>query len=188
MPHSTAPTRPCVFLDRDGTLIEERHYLHDPGHVHLLPGTVSGLRLLVDHGHPLVVVTNQAGIGRSLYTEHQMHACNQRMVELLAAAHIALDGLYFCPHIPSDNCKCRKPAIGMALQASRDLGVTLSGAWVIGDKALDVNLALGIGGHGILVRTGYGQDPVQQSLCAPEAICNDLYDAASWIIAHEPRP
>ena len=177
----TASTVPrCIFVDRDGTLIEEKHHLHDPAQVVLLPNTIAGLQLLQQRGCGLVVVTNQAGIGRGYYTEDDMHACNHRMCELLEIGGVTLDGIYFCPHAPHQACACRKPKPGMALQAAQELGIELAGSWVIGDKALDVNLATAIGGRGILVRTGYGLD--EQTACSPHAIADDVLDAARIII------
>lgn len=146
--------KPYVLLDRDGTLIEEKNYLADPDQVILLPGVGEGLHRLQQVGFGLAVLTNQSGIGRGYYTLEQMHAVNQRLCELLAAYEVRLEGLFFCPHAPEEQCLCRKPLPGMLLEAARNLNFDPEQAWVIGDKACDADLAHAAGARAILVRTG----------------------------------
>ena len=114
--------RRFVLLDRDGTINAEREYLSEPDGVLLLPGAAEGLRLLSGFGLGLVVVTNQAGVGRGYYTMAQAQAVSDRLAGLLDQEGVTLDGVYMCPHAPDAGCACRKPAIGMVEQASRDLG------------------------------------------------------------------
>lgn len=152
--------RPAVFLDRDGTIIEERDYLSDPSGVVLLPGVVEALRLLAAADFLLIVVTNQSGIARGLYSLEDYHAVAKRVGEKLARAGVRLDSTYFCPHHPdfSGPCECRKPAVGMYRQAARELGADLQGSYFVGDRAKDVAPAAELGGQGILVRSGYGRE------------------------------
>ena len=152
--------RPAVFLDRDGTLLEERDYLADPDQVHFLPGAVAAVQRLRRAGWPVVLVTNQSGIARGLYTLAQYRAVQARVDELLARAGAPVDATYYCPHHPdfTGPCDCRKPGPGMYQAAERDLGVALERSWYVGDKVSDVVPALGFGGRGILVKTGYGAD------------------------------
>src|ERR1700740_1318918 len=126
-----------VLLDRDGTIIVERHYLSDPEWVELLPGAVSGLRQLSQMGLGLVVITNQSGIGRGFFDETRLELIHRRMSKLLAAEEVTLSGIYFCPHTPDTDCCCRKPRPGLVKQAARQLNFDLQDAFVIGDKPCD---------------------------------------------------
>ncbi len=147
-----------VFLDRDGTLIVERDYLSDPEGVRLEDGVADGLALLRRHGHALIVLSNQSGIGRGLFSEEAARRVNARTADLLRGYGIDILAWYICPHAPELQCACRKPAPGMALAASRDWNLQLTGSYVIGDKRADLELADGIGATGILVTTGHGAD------------------------------
>lgn len=174
----TAP-RPFALLDRDGTLIVEKHYLSDPEGVELLPGVVEGLRLLRAAGCGLALVTNQSGIGRGYYTEADMHAVNRRLRDILAREDVLLDAAYFCPHAPGVDCRCRKPLPGMAEDAIRDFGFDPKHAFVIGDKACDVDLGRAIGASSILVLTGHGHDARSR----PDFTAPSFLQAAEWVAA-----
>ncbi|MFO0864056.1 MAG: HAD family hydrolase [Gemmataceae bacterium] len=157
-----APLRPAVFLDRDGTLIEEKKYLCEPERVKLLPGVGEGLSRLRDAGFELVVVTNQSGIGRGKYTESQMHACNDEMCRQLLPFGVTFGGIWFCPAAPgSDDPMAidhpdRKPAPGMFFKAAEKLNLDLPRSWVIGDSPRDVVAGKNAGcGGRILVLTGH---------------------------------
>src|SRR5262245_492570 len=128
----------AAFLDRDGTLIQDRGYLGDPDDVELLPGAAELLRGLKENGFLLVIVSNQSGVGRGLFDLRAMEAVHKRCVELLAAEGICLDGAYYCTHAPSDDCECRKPRPGLLYRAARELGIDLSTSVVVGDKESDV--------------------------------------------------
>lgn len=146
---------PPVFLDRDGTLIVDRHYLSDPAGVELLPGAGEAVARLNGAGHPVFLVTNQSGLGRGYFTEAQYRAVHARLVELLADAGARLDGEYHAPHGPGDPDPeaLRKPGAGMFLRAAREHGVELAGAFFIGDRLRDVAPAERFGGSAFLVRS-----------------------------------
>lgn len=152
--------RPAAFLDRDGTLIVEREYLADPDGVELEQGVVEALSALASAGYALVIVTNQAGIARGLYTAADFAAVQARLENVLAAAGVKPDGTYHCPHHPdfTGPCDCRKPGVGLYLRAAKDLGLDLRRSLYIGDRLKDVQPSRTLGGTGILVRTGYGAD------------------------------
>jgi D-glycero-D-manno-heptose 1,7-bisphosphate phosphatase len=152
--------RRAAFLDRDGTIIVERNYLRDPADVELLPGAAAGLRALRDAGYLLVLVTNQSGIARGLLDEADFHAVQRRLEELLAAEGVALDATYWCPHHPdyTGPCECRKPGTALFRRAAEELGVELAASVFVGDRMRDVEPALELGGRGVLVRTGYGEE------------------------------
>jgi D-glycero-D-manno-heptose 1,7-bisphosphate phosphatase len=161
-------SRPAVFLDRDGTLVEEVPYLHDPARVALLPGTGAALSRLAQAGFALVVVTNQAGVARGLYGEEAVQRVHLRLRELLAAAGVVLDGARYCPHHPQGRvpaytraCRCRKPAPGMLEAAARDLDLDLAASYLVGNDAVDVGAARAAGATPLFVTTGQaaGQPP-----------------------------
>lgn len=149
--------KPCMFFDRDGTLIEERHYLSEPAQVALIPGAAEAVRMAAEAGYLAVVITNQSGVGRGMFPLEAVEAVHRRMTELLAEEGARLDGIYVCPHAPEDDCRCRKPRTGLVELAARELGIDLRRSWMIGDKAADLELAVNAGMRGVLVMTGYGE-------------------------------
>jgi D-glycero-D-manno-heptose 1,7-bisphosphate phosphatase len=177
-------SRRAVFLDRDGTLIQERDYLADPGGVALLPGVVEALHLLVGAGFALVIVTNQSGIAQGLYSLDDYHAVARRLDEELTREGVEVDATYFCPHHPqfTGPCECRKPKTGMYVQAARELGLDLAGSFFVGDRKKDVEPAVALEGTGILVRTGYGleEEPAVED---GTRVVDSLLDAARLILA-----
>ncbi|ACZ19920.1 hydrolase, HAD-superfamily, subfamily IIIA [Thermanaerovibrio acidaminovorans DSM 6589] len=168
------PSR-AVLLDRDGVIMRDLGYVGDPAQVELLPLVPRALGLLRDAGFLLVVVTNQSGIGRGLFSAEAHEAVRRRMEELLAAHGVRLDGYYHCPHAPWEGCQCRKPNGGMALKAAEELHIDLGSSWVVGDKMSDLGLAIRVGSRGILV--GEGACPVDGFPAAP-----DLMGAARIIL------
>ncbi len=174
-----------ILLDRDGTIIEDKHYLCDPAGVVLLPHVVEGLRLLQDAGFSFLVVTNQAGIGRGFYNEAAMHAVNTRLTDLLAQQGIQVSKIYFCPHAPDVDCLCRKPATGMAEAAAKDFNFPLQAAYIIGDKACDIDLAINCGAKGILVRTGYGKKEEERVGPRAHYVADNIAAAALWILSEK---
>ncbi len=150
--------RRAVFADRDGTIIEDRYYVADPADVALIPGATAALRKMRELGFALVVVTNQSGIGRGLYTLADYRSVAAETERQLARAGMAVDATYFCPDGPGGDPRrtCRKPSPVMYRKAARDLELELSNSYFIGDKRSDVLPARKLGGTGILVRTGHG--------------------------------
>lgn len=156
--------RDAVFLDRDGTLIEEAHHLASPDQVRLIPGAADAVRRLNDAGALVVVVTNQSGVARGYFPEGRVAEVHARVSELLAACGARVDAFYHCPHHPTEGegayrvaCDCRKPKPGMLLAAARDLGIDLARSWMIGDKPCDAGAGAAAGCRTLLVRTGHGE-------------------------------
>ena len=145
-----------VFLDRDGTLIVEKEYLCDPDEVELERGVIEGLTLLQSVGRPLIVVTNQSGIGRGYFGLEAAIAVNERIDAILREHGVVLTAWYLCPHAPEEACRCRKPGRAMVDRAATELGICLADSFVIGDKRSDVELAFAIGATGILITTSRG--------------------------------
>jgi D-glycero-D-manno-heptose 1,7-bisphosphate phosphatase len=164
-PPADAPPRErgpaAVFLDRDGTVIEDRHHLSDPDGVRLLPGAAEAVAALNRAGRKVLLITNQSGIGRGIFSEADFRAVQARVEELLASAGAHLDGVYLCPHSPDRQppCECRKPATELYRRAAAEHGVELAGAAYIGDRLRDVLPAGELGGTGILLGTDPRDDP-----------------------------
>ena len=184
-------SRPAVFLDRDGTLVEEVPYLHDPARVALL-GEVGALARLAAAGYALVVVTNQAGVARGLYDEAAVDAVHRRLAELLAGAGVRLDAVLHCPHHPEGTvpgyarrCRCRKPGPGMLEAAAERLGLDLAASFMIGNHPTDVGAAGAAGVTPLFVTTGRaaGRPP-------PPGVASfsDLEAATGAVLAGRGRP
>lgn len=172
--------RPAVVLDRDGTIIVERHYLADPEQVELIPGVVAGLRQLQALGLKLVVITNQSGIGRGFFDEACLERIHRRPAGCAAAEGVHLDGIYVCPHRPEDGCACRKPRTGLLRQAARELGFDPWASFVIGDKPCDIELGQRAHATTFLVRTGYGAQFAEDGI-APDYVVEHVGEAAEVI-------
>lgn len=172
--------RPAVFLDRDGTLIEEVNFLSRVGDLRVFEFTKPALRRLKDAGFLLVVVTNQSGIGRGYYTEATMNAIHD---EIQLRTGSLLDGFYHCPHLPGQDCVCRKPRTGMFLQAEADHAIDLASSWMIGDKIIDVEAGKNAGVRTVLVRTGFGAAHAYAAEAVADAVAENLREAAEIILA-----
>ena len=169
----------AIILDRDGTIVVDGDYLDEPARLQFLPGAAEGLRRLHERGHPLIVVSNQSGVGRGLFSLARLREINQRFLHMVEEAGAKIDGLYFCPHRPEDNCACRKPGTQLVLEAAAALGFVPARSVVIGDKGSDVELGRRLQALTMLVsatgRASDGQGP------APDYIVHDLREAAAII-------
>jgi D-glycero-D-manno-heptose 1,7-bisphosphate phosphatase len=146
---------------------------------------IEGLSLLQQHGHPLIVLSNQSGIGRGMFTERDVQRVNDRISSILGGFNIEILAWYICPHAPEADCGCRKPLPGMALDAARDWKLELTGSYVIGDKRSDLELADAIGATGILVTTGHGRDAVEWAAVHERPAVGNLEAAAGYILESE---
>ncbi len=164
---------PCVLLDRDGTLIEDRHYLSDPDQVTLIPGAAKALARMNAAGYFVGLVTNQSGVARGRFAEETIALVHERLKALLAKEGAHLDAIRYCPHHPdhSGPCVCRKPAPGMGLSLIEEFQLDPHNLWVVGDKLCDVRLGEVLGGRGLLVRTGHGQSEAEKHA---DRLCEDL--------------
>lgn len=178
----------AVFLDRDGTVIEDTGFLHEPGKVKLLAGAADAIRRLNDHGFVVVIVTNQSGIARGKYTVADYTAVQRRLGEMLAAHGAHLDAAYFCPHHPqfTGPCDCRKPGTKLFLDAQEALDIDFSRSWWVGDRLADVQPARKLGGHGILVATGQGNLHQGQARAIGVMVVADLNRAVDEILRLNP--
>jgi D-glycero-D-manno-heptose 1,7-bisphosphate phosphatase len=150
--------RPAIFLDRDGTLNEQVGFVNHLSSFRLFPWAIDAIRLINREGYLAVVVTNQSGVARGLYTEELVHEVHQQLHDKLSESGVHLDGIYFCPHGPmQDECGCRKPRPGMLRQAEKDLDVDLARSVVVGDSYSDLELGWSVGARAALVLTGFGR-------------------------------
>lgn len=170
-----------MLIDRDGTLNVERHYLSSPEQIELLPAAAEGIRLLRSLGLRVVVVTNQSGVGRGYFDLERLGQIHDRLHALLNESDTKIDAVYFCPHLPEDQCQCRKPLAEMARRAALDFEANLSDSFVIGDKDCDIELGKNIGATTILVRTGYGGATEREGTFQPDHVVENLFEAARLI-------
>jgi len=186
--------RPAVFIDRDGTLTEEVGYVNHPRRLRLLPRSAEAIRRLNAAGVPAVVVTNQSGVARGYFSPNILESVNATLIELLKDAGASLDGVYVCPHHPTEgeppfraDCDCRKPRPGLLRRAAADLDLDLGASVMVGDKASDVETAPAVGARSVLVLTGYGLGEWEyhrsRFRVAPDHVAEDLLDAVEWALA-----
>lgn len=184
--------RRAVFLDRDGTLNEEVGYISDPAQFQLLDFAADAIRLLNEAGFLVIVITNQAGIARGLFTEEFLAGLHQRMTETLIQGGARVDAIYYCPHHPEfgeppyrQACDCRKPLPGLLTRAALEFDLNLSECLVIGDRYGDVAAAQAVGARGVLVLTGHGQKEFEQeqgNQIKADYIAANVLEAVRWII------
>ncbi|MEK6302276.1 MAG: D-glycero-beta-D-manno-heptose 1,7-bisphosphate 7-phosphatase [Acidobacteriota bacterium] len=182
----------ALFIDRDGTINEDSGYLATPDELIIYPWVAQAVRLINEAGLMAIVVTNQSGIARGLYTEDQLRAIHDRMIGELQREAARIDAVYYCPHHPDyggkryrRECECRKPQPGMLHAAAREHNIDLARSWVIGDKASDINLAANTGARGVLVLTGYGSETLahrERWPCEPEMVADNLLHAVRLIL------
>jgi D-glycero-D-manno-heptose 1,7-bisphosphate phosphatase len=190
-------SRPAAFLDRDGTIIKDVGYLTDLSAMTLLPGSGEAIRMLNDAGYPVIVITNQSGVGRGLFDERHVDAAHAALREAIARDGGRIDAFYYCPHHPTKStvdryrvpCACRKPAPGMLRQAAADCDLDLPRSWMVGDWWRDVEAGIAAGTRTILLRSGHqglhGGAPVPP--VQPDAILDNLMEATGWILRNSPR-
>lgn len=177
---------PAVFLDRDGTLIEERHYLHRPEDVVVFPGAGAALGRLRSAGFKLFIVSNQSGVGRGYFTLEDVHRVNQRLLEELAADGVRFERIYTAPEAPDVPSRGRKPSPQFLFDARDEFGLDLAASFMIGDKLLDLETAWNAGLKAcLLVRTGYGAETERtaRERLGRAMVVENLTAAAEWIEA-----
>lgn len=190
-----------ILLDRDGTLIEERHYLRDPEGVALIPGAAQAMRRLTERGARFFVISNQSGIGRGLLTLEEYHAVHARLRDLLAAAGVHLTDAAFCPHAPKDDCTCRKPRPGLWDQLAARHALCPKRTAMVGDKSADIAFGRAVGcAQTVLVLSGHGADEAKKlglpalnrpvEACParpgwPDLCARTLTDYLDWLVQNE---
>jgi D-glycero-D-manno-heptose 1,7-bisphosphate phosphatase len=188
--------KPAVFLDRDGTIIEDVGFLRDVAQIDLLPWSVQAIRRFNDAGYVVVVITNQSGVGRGYFDEAHVQATHRALDTMLTELGARIDAYYYCPHYPGSDdvryageCDCRKPAPGLLRRAASDLQLDLSRSWMVGDWWRDVEAGAGAGTGTVLIRTGRSLEhrAAPPDAPQPDAILNNLMEAAEWILRSSSR-
>jgi D-glycero-D-manno-heptose 1,7-bisphosphate phosphatase len=185
--------KPVVFLDRDGTLNEEKSYIRELNDLHLIPGAAESVAKLNQAGIAAILVTNQTGAAREFYPESHIQDLNQRLVNLLAEGGAKLDAVYYCPHLAASKleqyaleCDCRKPRTGMIDKALIDHpDLDRQRAYVVGDKYTDIELAANSNMKGVLVESGYGLTEIANAhewKVQPSFITSSISGAVDWIL------
>jgi D-glycero-D-manno-heptose 1,7-bisphosphate phosphatase len=172
----------AAFVDRDGTLIEEVNFLSRTEDLRFFSFTGEAVRLLKEDGFLVIVVTNQSGIGRGIFTEAAMHEIHEAIQNELAEK---IDAFYFCPHLPFEACDCRKPRTAMIERAAADFEIDLENSWLIGDKAIDVETGQNAKLKTALVMTGYGRQAIEQLEIPADLTAKNLLEAVKEILATE---
>ena len=167
-----------IILDRDGTIVVDRNYLSDPADLEFEVGAAEGLRSMYERGYRLVVITNQSGVGRGLFSLERLEEIHDRLRQMAESIGVRFERIYYCPHAPDAGCPCRKPQIGLLKQAASELGFDLSSAVVIGDKRSDVESGLRAGATTVFVAANSPRLPAGP---APDFIVRDLVQAAEVI-------
>jgi D-glycero-D-manno-heptose 1,7-bisphosphate phosphatase len=178
----------AVFLDRDGTVIEERDYLHRVEDVVVLPGAAAALARLQAAGFLLILVTNQSGVGRGYFSLAEVEVVHAHLMRELARRSVRIDRIYVAPEAPGQPSRGRKPSPQFLFDARDELGVTLGESYMVGDKLIDLECGWNAGvKKSLLVRTGYGarEEMKQPEKLGPAVVVNDLAGAAEWILQRE---
>lgn len=180
-------SRRAVFLDRDGTVVEDVGYLTDPSQLKLLPGTVDGIRLLQDQ-FLIVMVTNQSAVARGLLDEEGLLSIHQELATALYRRGAFLDAVYACPHHPDrEQCRCRKPQPGLILQARDDFGIQLGSSFMIGDKGSDILAGQRAGVAATVLLASHKAGSGLSLNTRPTYVASNLFEAAQLILDHWPR-
>jgi D-glycero-D-manno-heptose 1,7-bisphosphate phosphatase len=176
-----------LVLDRDGTLIQDEHYLHQVAQVQLLPQTIKGLKCFQERGCRFVVVTNQSGVGRGYFDVQQVSAVHAHLQSIFQSEGINVRDYFFCPHKPSDGCACRKPGVALYQKAAARHKIVATDCLVVGDKASDIALGQRVSAKTALLMTGHGRQTLSGKNCSPDYIANDLYDLFSLLAVGQER-
>ncbi len=181
-----APARPwrrALFVDRDGTLNPDLHYLKDADRLELFRGVGEALRLVREHGELVVCVTNQSGIERGLYTPADVERIHARVNERLGPSGARVDAFYYCPHAPEHGCRCRKPGTELFERASSELGIDLASSAFVGDRLVDVEAGRRLGLLTAIVRTPGHETEVDEELARAGAIADLTADSFAGAVA-----
>ena len=176
----------AVFIDRDGTINIDGPYLDNPDRFEMYPGVGEGIKKLKDDGFKIIVMTNQSGIARGYFTEEVLMSIHKTMAIKFDAFDVKLDGVYYCPHHPDDNCNCRKPNTGLFENAIEEHDIDVNQSYMIGDKILDVCAGQKIGVKTILIPEAHARDEFLSTKnewkCHPDYVADDFVDAVEWIL------
>ncbi|MBN3032498.1 MAG: D-glycero-beta-D-manno-heptose 1,7-bisphosphate 7-phosphatase [Candidatus Saganbacteria bacterium] len=179
----------AVFLDRDGTLIEDSGYISSPDQIKFIPGAIEAVKRLNEAGYKVVIISNQAGVARGLLAENMLQTIDKIIHREVLSGGGHIDASYYCPHHPEHGvypykqaCECRKPHPGMLKRAVREKDLELAGSFMIGDKSSDIETGKRAGTKTVFVRTGHGRDEEKKLKEKPDHTADNLAAAARWIL------
>jgi len=179
----------AVFVDRDGTIVEDIGYMNSPEQIKFIPGSLEAIKKLNNAGYKVIVITNQAGVARGLVAEDMLQTIDKTLHKLILNSGAHLDGLYYCPHHPEYGvypykqvCECRKPHPGLLKRAQKHFDIDLSLSFMIGDKATDVEAGKRAGTKTIFLLTGKGKKEESKIKDQPNHIAKNLLEAVKWIV------
>ncbi|MDI6731841.1 MAG: D-glycero-beta-D-manno-heptose 1,7-bisphosphate 7-phosphatase [Candidatus Margulisbacteria bacterium] len=179
----------AVFMDRDGTIIEDVGYLNHPSNIQFIPGSIEAIKKLNAAGYKVIIITNQAGVARGLVSEDMLQTIDKALHKWILASHAHLDGIYYCPHHPEHGhypyrqaCECRKPHPGLIKRAQRDFDIDLSQSYMIGDKATDIEAGRRAGVKTTMVLSGRGSEEKNHLKHPPNQFAENLLEAVNLII------
>lgn len=172
----------AVFLDRDGTINKEIHYLHEPDKFEFTDNAIEGIKRIYNAGYKIIIISNQPGIGLGYFSKEDFFRVNKRMLKGLSESGILVDKIYFCPHSKSEQCECRKPGQKFIKQAVRELNLNVSQSWFVGDRTSDIEAGRRAEMSTIMVKTGCGGDD-EEFKVEPDYYAADLKVAANIILS-----
>lgn len=180
------PLRPAVFLDRDGTILEERGYLNHMSRFQMFDFAAGAIKGLNAAHLPVIIITNQSGVARGLFPAFLVDEVHKKMSQDLALKGAHVEAIYACLHGPHDGCACRKPKTALLEQAADKYSIDLKRSFVIGDRYSDIEMGHRAGTRAILVLTGYGRGELEWYGLTwrdkPDFLAENISDAASWIL------
>lgn len=180
------PKNKAIFLDRDGTLIKDKNFLANIKDIKIFKNAFTALKKLQQQGFLLFIVSNQSGISRGYFTKEKAEEINEEIKNIFAKKNILFTDIFFCPHKPEDNCRCRKPAIKLFLQAQKKYKINFKSSYIIGDKVSDMQAGKNIKAKTVLVLTGYGKKSyleLKEKKCHADFVSKNLLDAVNWILS-----
>ena len=179
----------AVFLDRDGTIIEDSGYINSPEQIKFIPGSIEAIKKLNDAGYKVVIISNQAGIARGLLSEDMLQTIDKIIHRQILSGGGHIDASYYCPHHPEhgvypykQDCECRKPHPGLIKKAVKDKELELAGSFMVGDKSSDIETGKRAGVKTVFVRTGHGQEEEKGLKVKPDHLADNLTEAVRWIL------
>jgi len=173
----------AVFIDRDGTINVNSGYISNPDQFKMYPNVAKGIKLLYNEGFKIIIITNQSGIARGYFSKEKLEEIHDKMKKGLSEENVEIDAIYYCPHHPDENCKCRKPKPGLLEQAIKDFDIDVNNSFFIGDRMLDVEAGKKVGCRTVLIPEDKElvQKEMEKSNVKPDHVCNDFYTGAKWI-------
>jgi len=179
----------AVFLDRDGTIIEDTGYISTPAQIKFIPGSIAAIKKLNQAGYKVIVITNQSGVARGLFSEDMLQTIDKVVHRQILNGHAQVDGFYYCPHHPEhgvypykQKCDCRKPEIGLIKKAVKEHQIELDGSWLVGDHSCDIAAGQKAGVQTVFVLTGHGAKERENLPAKPGHTAADLAAAVKYIL------